>query len=96
MRIQPFELWTLLFPPISKKRAIAIAASSLQGNGEVTTCYATRPANFHIYNMPDEPCWFVYISRRAEHHFVIGSSQVMLISKLTGKILYDGLAGDEG
>jgi hypothetical protein len=53
------------------------------------------PANFRIYNPPKEPCWFIYAPWN-DGKETLRSSRIILVSKETGRVLYDGDAGDEG
>lgn len=85
------RLW--LFPPTSRRKAVAIA------NG-IPVClsnpvYGRMPANFRIYNPPKEPCWFIYAPWN-DGKETLRSSRIILVSKETGRVLYDGDAGDEG
>ena len=51
------------------------------------------PSNCHIYNAP-ENCWYILTAN--EELLALSSSRLVCICKSTGKILYDGSAGDEG
>lgn len=84
------------FPPIIKQRALAIAARALIPHGEQFECYSQKPDSCRIYGINiDQPCWYIY-APWADGMLALRSSRVMVISRLTGKILYDGSAGDEG
>jgi hypothetical protein len=84
------------FPPITKQRALAIAARAFIPHGGQFKCYSQKPDSCRIYGInTDQPCWYVY-SPWADGMLALRSSRVMVISRLTGKILYDGSAGDEG
>ena len=54
-----------------------------------------RPSNCCRYNPPTEPCWYALVPRKGEP-FVLRSSRIVIMSRATGKIIYDGDAGDEG
>jgi len=83
--------------PISKKKAIEIARKACIPRPDRFVCKDRKPDNCRIYNMPSEPCWFVYAPWLYEGEGMgLRSSRVILVSKLTGKILYDGSANDEG
>ena len=41
----------------------------------------------------DEPAWYVWFLPR---HFGLGSSEVVVVSKRTGRVIGSGSAGDEG
>jgi len=60
-------------------------------------CHSRKPAQFNIYANFPEPCWWVQVPWNDEKdENVIRSSRVIVIDRQTGKILYDGPAGDEG
>lgn len=82
-------------PLITKQRALAIAAQALFRGGKFE-CYSERPSTCRIYGINiDQPCWYIY-APWADGMHALRSSRVMVISRLTGKIIYDGSAGDEG
>ena len=84
------------FPPITKQRALVIAARALPIHGGQFKCYSQKPDNCRIYGIKtDQPYWYIYVPWE-DGMLTLRSSRVMVISRLTGKILYDGLAGDEG
>lgn len=84
------------FPPITKQRALAIAARALTPHGGQFKCYSQKPDSCRIYGInTDQPCWYVYVPWE-DRVLALRSSRVMVVSRLTGKILYDGSAGDEG
>ena len=76
--------------PISKEEAIAIVMQQ-----------CIQPKDFrvidsddhtpNIYNAPQEPCWYIYPPSFDPSGHVGGDSRVIAISKLTGKVLYDGV-----
>lgn len=86
-----------MFRPVSQHHALEIASAAVKDKDQVTSmvCYDTKPDNFRIYDAPDEPCW--YISAPWDDEVIaIRNSRVILVGKLTGTILYDGSARDEG
>ncbi|MDO8369868.1 MAG: hypothetical protein Q7S71_04055 [Candidatus Nitrotoga sp.] len=84
------------FPPITKQLALAIAARALPNHGGQFKCYSQKPDNCRIYGInTDQPCWYIYVPWE-DGMLSLRSSRVLVISRLTGKILYDGSAGDEG
>jgi len=88
-----------IFSLISRDEALRIASEALISDvgGIPLVCHATQPPNCNIYNMPSEPCWFVYAPwGDGKDRTTIRSSRVILVGKLTGTIHYDGSAGDEG
>lgn len=84
------------FPPITKQRALAIAARAITTHDGQLECYSQKPDSCGIYGINlDQPCWYVF-APWADGMLALRSSRVMVISRLTGEILYDGSAGDEG
>ena len=84
------------FPPITKQKALEIAAQVCKADRKEFHCYSKKPENCTIYaTFPDEPCWYVSATWDDAPH-VLRSSRVIVISRLTGKVFYDGSAGDEG
>lgn len=85
--------------PCSRNEALRIATQALAKNVKEVPliCHGKQPHNCHIYDTPAEPCWFIYVPWNDQKNvLVIRGSRVILIGKLTGTILYDGPAGDEG
>ncbi len=84
------------FPPITKQKALEIAAQVCKTDRREFHCYSKKPENFTIYAaFPDEPCWYVSAAWDDALH-MLRSSRVIVISRMTGKVFYDGSAGDEG
>lgn len=82
------------FPPITKQRSLAIVARALTPHGGQFECYSQRPDSCRIYGInKDQPCWDVYVPW-ADGMLALRSSQVIVISRLTGDILYSGSEGD--
>ncbi len=84
------------FPPITKQKALEIAALVCKTDRKEFHCYSKKPKNFAFYaNIPDEPCW--YVSAAWDDNLIrLRSCRVIVISRVTGKVFYDGEAGDEG
>lgn len=62
-------------------------------------CYGVKPPNCSPYlsSAQPEPCWYVFAPWDNEKTVVaIRSSRLILVGKQTGKVYYDGEAGDEG
>ena len=86
---------------IDKKDALRIAikevSKSLQPDPSGFKVYSKKPERLHLYNMTSEPCWFVYAPWNDGYKgMMLRSSRIILISKKTGRVLYDGSANDEG
>ncbi len=61
--------------------------------------HETVPENMHIYtsNRLNEPCWYVTAPwNDGLDGSMLRSSRIIIISKKTGYVLYDGSANDEG
>lgn len=84
------------FPPITKQMALEIAKQACKANTEEFSCHTKKPESCCNYvTYPDQPCWYVYVPW-GDGLLALRSSRVMVISRLTGKVLYDGSAEDEG
>ena len=84
------------FPPITRKMALEITQRACNVQDREFKCHTNKPERFHPYNVNlDEPCWYVYAPWDDEI-LALRSSRVVVISRVTGAILYDGDAGDEG
>jgi len=86
------------FPPITKPQALQILERDITGTNKQYKCYSQKPKNCNMYmynGEPTEPCWFVYVSAD-EDLMILQGSRVIVISRVTGKILYHGSANDEG
>jgi len=89
------RIW--LSPPVSRRQAVEIAREQCTLDRRSFAIYDRMPANTTIYYHPPEPCWFVlapwgdgYDGR------MLRSSRLILVSKASGKVLFDGSANDEG
>ena len=87
------HLFFNLFPLVSRKRALQIAAKASSPAPEELECYARKPDNVWTYNGPpdNEPCWWIPICYGDR----VGGGRIIAVSKQTGKILYDGSDGGE-
>lgn len=85
------------FPPISKKAAIDIVRQVINQHSKIYQISSHRMGNINVYNPPQKPCWYIFCSWGDDKDGVIlRSSRLILVSKITGEILYDGSANDEG
>jgi len=86
-----------LFPPVSRRKAIEIARKQNTPPPGSFRIYGQRPKNVNIYNLPEEPCWFVFAPwGDGKDGIMLRSSHVILVSKVSGRVLYNGKANDEG
>ncbi len=84
------------FPPITKQKALEIATQVCKSDRGEFRCDSKKPENCRIYaTIPDEPCWYVSTAWDDNQH-MLRSSRVIVISRMTGKVFFDGSAGDEG
>ncbi len=93
------QLKVYAFPPVTRQMALDIASRALAQPvaSEPLVCHGRKPANFNIYGDLLEPCWWVQVPWNDEKTIVaIRSSRVIVVGRQTGKIYYDGSAGDEG
>ncbi|MDO8282545.1 MAG: hypothetical protein Q7U10_07980 [Thermodesulfovibrionia bacterium] len=89
------RLYLEYYPAISREEALRIAiekCGTTEGNFEVM---GSRPEVCSIYGLPNEPCWFVRAPWNDGEGW-LRSSRIIVISKATGKVFYDGDVGDEG
>lgn len=54
-----------------------------------------RPSNCCRYNPPTEPCWYALVPHN-DGILALRSSRIVIMSRATGKIIYDGSAWNEG
>lgn len=93
------QLKVHLFPPVTRDMALDIATQALvcTVTAGKFVCHSKKPDQFHIYANLTEPCWWVEVPwGDSNGAFVIRSSRVIVIGRQTGKVHYDGPAGDEG
>lgn len=91
------KLWFWFFP-IDRERAIKIAAKAvLIPDTRAFKASEAIPGKINIYNMPNEPCWYVVAPwGDGMDGSMLRSSRIVIISRKTGRVLYDGSANDEG
>jgi hypothetical protein len=93
--LHKLRLW--LSPPIGRRRAVDIARQSVVPDARRFHVYGRKTNNVNVYNLPAEPCWFVFAPwNDGKDGQMLRSSRLLLISKMTGKVLFDGSANDEG
>ena len=85
------------FPPVSKEAALEIALRKLAAPAAapLLIVHGRRPPEFAVYASLPEPCWWVQVLPQGGA-LKIESSRVIVIGRNTGRIHYDGPAGDEG
>jgi len=91
------KIWFRFFP-ISRRKALKIAAKALMPDTHNFKVYEKLPGNMNVYMKPnqDEPCWYVIVPPQGESCGMLTTSHLVAISKNTGCVFYKGLAHDEG
>jgi len=91
-------MWFWIFP-IDRQKAIKIAAKASVPDIRRFRVHETMPENIKVYmiNTPNEDCWYVFApwGNRPDGS-MLRSSHLFIISKKTGRVLYNGSANDEG
>lgn len=92
------QLNVSLFPPVTRHMALDIASKALAQSvaTEPLICHGRKPKRFSIYANLPEPCWWVEVPWNDKQVNALRSVRVIVIGRQTGKVLYDGPAGDEG
>lgn len=93
------DLKIRLFPPVSRRAALAIARKALLQPAAAATlvCHGRMPEHFRVYGSFPEPCWWVEVPwADGKDGSMIRSSRVIVVGRRTGELYYDGAAGDEG
>lgn len=89
-------IWFKVFP-IGREKAVKIAMKSRVPDTSQFRASESPPGNMNIYLPYDEPCWYVTAPRNVGMDGnLLRNSRIILISKKTGRVLYDGSANDEG
>ncbi len=85
-----------LFPPVTRSDAVEIAAKKMAQTELDLICHGRKPLQFHIYNQPAEPCWWIQVPwGDGLSEYALRSSRVILVGRHTGIVHYDGSANDE-
>jgi hypothetical protein len=91
------KLRIYLFPPVTRRDALEIAAKKMAQVDVALICHGRKPARFHIYNEPAEPCWWIQAPwGDGLSEDTLRSSRLILVGRKTGIVHYDGSANDEG
>ena len=84
-------------PKINFEKAVEIAQQSFIPSADLFTVYEKKQDWMNIYLPNDEPCWFIKAPWNDKLDYrMITSQHVIVISKESGEIIYDGSACDEG
>lgn len=88
------KIWDSLHPTISRQKALKIAQKQCMPPIEAFEIYDSQPSGWCIYGLhSEEACWYV---RRSSGTGMLSSAHAIIISKKTGRVIYDGSANDEG
>lgn len=88
-----YLFWVNLLPPVSLKKAISIAGTRYP---KVSRFDGKRYFMYRSDQLEENhPFWILQVEDH-ENPYLIRSSHIITISKITGAIVYDGDAGDEG
>lgn len=87
-----WQIRSCFFPPVGRKTALKIAKKRLCRDENMVSIHSRRPSNVNPYELPDEPGWFVL----AATGLMLRNSHLIVVSKITGRVIYDGSANDEG
>ncbi|MGD9874873.1 MAG: hypothetical protein AB7T27_11495 [Kiritimatiellia bacterium] len=92
------QLLCLLWSPVSRKKAAAIVCEQCGVGAEDIQISGRKPDKVAMYGLSMiDPCWFVHVPwMDGRSRYMLCPSRIVLVSKITGKILYDGSARDEG
>ena len=84
---------------IDRNKALRIVAKEVAVRIEELSCHDGLPDNCNPYIRATikEPFWCIYAPwKDGLDGTMLRSSRILLVSKRTGEILFDGSAGDEG
>jgi len=92
--------WRRFFP-LSERKAIKIAIDECSKkqipDGRAFRASNERPPAMYINRPIEEPCWYIHAPWcDGLDGACLRSSRVLVVSKITGAVLYDGSANDEG
>ena len=87
-------------PPISSDEALCIAQKALIPSLKSMSIHdnfedCSPMVQYKLSSRKNEPCWFIHLSSR-KMHGILCSSHLIVVSKETGEVLYNGSAHDEG
>ena len=92
------KLRNLILPTISRHKAKQIARSVCSPSLGTMIVHGEKPDGWRLYGILDnEPCWFIQVPW--DHGMggsLIQSSRVVVVSRLSGNVIYSGTAQDEG
>ena len=82
---------------ISKEQALEIFRAHIAKDEPKIHNITDAPPNVNVFGgLPSEECWYILCSFNPHGSTMLNSSRLICISKITGRILFDGSANDEG
>ena len=82
---------------ISKEQALEIFRAHISKDEPIIHNITDSPPNVNVFGgLPSEDCWYILCSYNPHGPTMLNSSRLICISKITGCILFDGSANDEG
>ena len=85
---------------IDRNKALRIVAKKIGADAGELECHDGLPDNCNLYfteAISGEPFWYIFAPwQDGRDDTMLRSSRIIMISKRTGKIFFDGSAGDEG
>ena len=81
---------------VGRDQAIEIARRACTPRPEGFTAHEALPAGRRIYfDVPSEPCWFIDVPRQGRRGAYpgVGGGWMIVVSRRTGRVLYDGPDG---
>jgi len=81
---------------ISKEQALEIFKAHVAMDEQKIHRITDSPPNVNVYGMPSEECWHILCSYNQHAPTMLASSRLICISKITGRILFDGSSNNEG
>lgn len=87
-----------LFPSLGKRKAMKTAMKHGLPELDMFEHWDGTIYKLNIYAKPTEPCWIIRAPwcDGKDDDSTLRSSRVIMVSKASGKVLYDGSANDEG
>lgn len=82
----------LNFPPVTKQRALRIAAHATNLGSHQLSCYSRLPSECSIRNIKSlDHCWYI-LAPTSDKPSCMDYNRLLIISRENGRILYDGPA----
>ncbi len=80
---------------ITREQAAEIAGDHIRKDKKDFTIYEELPAGCNVYyHEPKGKCWYLMCSFDSRGTVGVGSSRLIIVSRETGRVLYDGAVGE--